>query len=100
MQAGVDWVNSERFDKEPSDLDMFTRLSRSAQLQTQLQAFPVAHKIWRRELRVMSLNPVEHMRVEIHIDRDPRFRLPIVGVGLPYVWHRAARVEAKRCHAL
>jgi hypothetical protein len=79
MQAGVGWVNSEPLRYHPSDLQMLARLRRSAQLHTQTP-MPVQHGIWLRERRVLSLNPVEHMRVEIHVERDRSDDIVSVGV--------------------
>ena len=81
--AGAAWVNSVAFYSRPSHAELLRRLLRAAQLQQQLQQ-PLAASLsstWRRERRVLTLNPVEHMRLELRFERDLRYE-HTVSVGV------------------
>jgi hypothetical protein len=84
LGAGVAWVNSVGFDRDPGIAEARRRLLRSAELQqqqsAQQSAVPVSSS-WRRERRVITLNPVEHMRLELLFQRDARFE-QTVSVGV------------------
>lgn len=80
LGAGAAWVNSVAFKSEPTQAEVLRRLRRSAELRQPPPPAPVASS-WRRERRVLTLNPVENMRVEITLARDPFFAKPVsVGV--------------------
>jgi len=80
LGAGAAWVNSVAFASEPTHAEVLRRLRRSAELRQPPPPAPVASS-WRRERRVLTLNPVENMRVEITLARDPFFAKPVsVGV--------------------
>lgn len=80
LGAGAAWVNSVAFESEPTQAEVLRRLRRSAELRQPPPPAPVASS-WRRERRVLTLNPVENMRVDITLARDPFFAKPVsVGV--------------------
>lgn len=80
LGAGAAWVNSVAFKSEPTQAEVLRRLRRSAELRQPPPPAPVASS-WRRERRVLTLNPVENMRVDITLARDPFFAKPVsVGV--------------------
>lgn len=81
LGAGVAWVNSVSFVAEPALQEVRRRLLIGARLQQAPDAaVPVANS-WRRERIVVTLNPVEHMRVELTFRRDARILYPCsVGV--------------------
>lgn len=80
LGAGAAWVNSVAFESEPTQAEVLRRLRRIAELRQPPPPAPVASS-WRRERRVLTLNPVENMRVEITLARDPFFAKPVsVGV--------------------
>jgi hypothetical protein len=72
LGAGASWVNSVAFASRPAPAELLRRLRRSAQLTLPQEHAPVASS-WRRERSVLTLNPVENMRVELLFQRDPRF---------------------------
>jgi len=81
LDAGVAWVNSFAFASAPADAELLRRLLRLVELQKPPQAAHVARS-WRRERHVLTLNPVENMRLEIRLARDPLFTSTTVSVGV------------------
>ena len=77
LGPGAAWVNSVAFEREPTQAEV---LRRSAELQRPPPPAPVASS-WRRKRRVLTLNPVEYIRVEITLARDAFFSKP-VSVGI------------------
>jgi len=67
--------------RRPAEAELFWRLLRLVELQKPRQTAPVARS-WRRELHVLTLNPVENMRLEIRLERDPLFFSTTVNVGV------------------
>ena len=80
LGAGAAWVNSVAFASEPVPGELLPRLRRSAELQQPPPPAPVG-SAWRRERRVLTLNPVENMRVQVSFQRDALF-LHTVSVGV------------------
>jgi hypothetical protein len=80
LGAGAAWVNSVAFASEPALPELLRRLRRSAELQRPSAPAPLASS-WRRERRVLTLNPVENMRVEVTFRRDALFS-QMVSVGV------------------
>jgi hypothetical protein len=80
LGAGAAWVNSVAFASEPPASELLRRLRRSAELQEPKPPAPVG-SAWRRERRVLTLNPVENMRVEVTFERDALFQ-KLVSVGV------------------
>jgi hypothetical protein len=72
LGAGAAWVNSVAFASEPTASELPRRLRHSAELQQQPPPASVG-SAWRRE-RVLTLNPVKNMRVEVTFERHPLFR--------------------------
>ena len=81
LEAGVAWVNSVAFANPPAEAELLRRLLRLVELQTPPLAAPVVRS-WRRERHVLTLNPVENMRLEIRLARDPLFTSTAVSVGV------------------
>ena len=72
MDSGVAWVESAGFAEEPEPAELLRRLLRThhAQAPALTKASAVLPAEWRRERRVLTVNPVENMLVRLHLRRE------------------------------